>query len=440
MSELRIYAVTGRPVLHSLSPRIFNSWFRAAGMNAVYTRLAAGSAEEAVRTARAMKLAGISITSPYKERIMCLLDGADVHASKVGAANCVVPRGNRLWGYNTDFLGAVHALTKNGIDPKNKNVAILGAGGAARAAAYGLRRSRAARVTFLNRTEGNAKKASIRLGCDYAPQEHAEDVIRQSDILISCVSSRPALGSAYPLKKELVVLQADYRDSLLKNGKGYQKYTLIQGLDWLIAQAVPAFHLFTGRKLSSRLEKMVRALDLFERPADKANIALVGFMGSGKTTIGRLLSEKMGWDFVDTDSEIEKLSEMTAPEIFKKRGEPFFREKEKSLIRTLVSDSRKKIFSLGGGAVLDEETRSLLARRCQVIWLWASLEVALARIDPSSRPVLHSADGERAAQRAFRARSQACARISDLVLNTETAPPEDLAGRIQYEMDQTFED
>jgi shikimate dehydrogenase len=440
MSELKIYAVVGRPVLHSHSPRIFNLWFRASGMNAVYTRLVARSAEDAVRTARAMKLAGINVTSPYKEEIMDLLDGADAHAAKIGAVNCVVPRKTRLWGYNTDFLGAVRALTRSGVDPRGKNIAILGAGGAARSAAYGLMRRRAARVTILNRTEERARNAARAFGCDSAPLERADDVIRKSDILISCISSRAASHETYLRNKKLVVLRADYRDSPPLTGRSRRKYPLIGGQEWLIGQAVPAFRHFTGRNLPARLEGMARAMDLSTRPAEKPNIALVGFMGSGKTATGRVLARKMGWDLVDTDTEIEKRSGMSVPKMFKTRGETFFREMEKSLIAGLVPSAKGKIFSLGGGAVLDEDTRSLLTRHCQVIWLWTTLETALARIDLPSRPVLHAAGGERAIERAYKARFRACARAADLVLATDDPTPEETGERIRYEMAQTFED
>jgi shikimate dehydrogenase len=409
-------------------------------MNAVYTRLAAGSAEDAVRTARAMKLAGINVTSPFKEEIMDFLDGADVHAAKIGAVNCVVPRKTRLWGCNTDYLGAVRALTRNGVDPRGKNIAILGAGGAARSAAYGLMRRRAARVTILNRTEERARNAARAFGCDSAPLERADDVIRKSDILISCISSRATSHETYLRNKKLVVLQADYRDSPLLTGRSRRKYPLIGGQEWLIAQAVPAFRHFTGRTLSTRLERMARAMDLSTRPAGKPNIALVGFMGSGKTATGRVLARKMGWGLVDTDAEIGKRSGMSVPKMFTSRGEPFFREMEKSLIARLVPSAKGKIFSLGGGAVLDEDTRALLTHHCQVIWLWTTLETALARIDLPSRPVLHAAGGERPIERAYQARFRACALASDLVLATDGPTPEETGERIRYEMDQAFED
>jgi len=438
MSEQKIFAVAGRPILHSRSPQIFNSWFQSEGMNAVYVRLAAGSAEDAVKTARAVKLSGMNVTAPFKERIMDFLDGTDTHAARIGAVNCVVSLGLRLRGYNTDFLGAVHALKKNGVNPRSKAVAILGSGGAARAAAYGLKRSGASRVTLMNRTEERAQKASAELGCAYAPFEFADRVVRQSDIVISCIPDLPARLSTYRLKKNQVWLQADYRNSSSKAGKSQMPCRTLGGLEWLLHQAAPAFSVFTGSKLSARLRIAAPGLALFGRPVDKANIALVGFMGSGKSTIGRILSESLDWEFVDTDQEVERRSGMTVLEIFRKKGEPSFRQMEKSMIGALLPGGRKTVLALGGGALLDTETRSLVSRNCLVVWLWVSLEAALGRMDVSSRPILHVADPGRAAYQAFAVRRQAYANTSDLVLNTDIASPEEIARRIYYEIYQAL--
>lgn len=440
MSEIKIFAVAGKPVLHSLSPKIFNFWFRAAGINAVYLCLAAHSAEDAVKTMKAMKLSGLNVTSPFKEKIIDFLDGTDGHAEKIGAVNVVVARGSRLWGFNTDFVGVRQAFRSHGVDPRGQRVAILGAGGAARAAAYGLKRSRAARVTIVNRTEENARRAAFGLGCTFAPFASAERVMRRSDLLVFGIPPNPDFFPLHLLTGRQIALQASYQDIASRKGIAAPANRIISGLDWLLYQAVPAFHRFTGRKVSLSLVKSVQACGWAEPPAAKPLIGLVGFMGSGKTTVGRLLAERLGWHFMDTDQEVEKSAGMTVPRIFKKKGEAFFREKERMVVETCIPAVRNTVVAFGGGAVLDPKIRSLIRRRCHVIWLWASLESALARIDTASRPLLDSGDPAGAAQRAFRIRRRAYAITSDLILNTEAATPQGSAGRIIYEMDQAFKD
>ncbi|HLY67886.1 MAG TPA: shikimate kinase, partial [Chloroflexota bacterium] len=99
-------------------------------------------------------------------------------------------------------------------------------------------------------------------------------------------------------------------------------------------------------------------------------LALVGFMGIGKTTVGGELSRRLEWPLVDTDSEIETRSNMTIREIFDWFGEPRFRELEQEVIRSEASQSRR-ILSLGGGAFMQEANRNLLLERCTVIYLAA---------------------------------------------------------------------
>jgi len=440
MSELKIYAVAGRPILHSLSPDLFNPWFRAAGMNAVYTRLAADSAEEAFRTARAMRLAGFNVTSPFKEEIARFLDGVDDHAAMIGAVNGVVARKGRWLGFNTDHLGAVRALIRNGADPRGKKVAVLGAGGAARGAAYGLLRRGAASVTLLNRSADRAREAARALRCDFAPLERADEVIRSSDILISCVPSRTVPLEASLRSGRPVFLRADYRDSPSAAGRSRSSRPSIDGKAWLIEQAIPAFRRFTGQSLTARLARTARASDFAGRSAEKSNIALVGFSGSGKTAVGRILAGILGRTLTDTDAAIEKRSGLSIPKMFATRGEPFFRNQERSLIAELVPSAKNAIFALGGGAVLDTGTRALVARHCIVIWLWTPLEIALARIETASRPVLASAHGEGAIERAYRDRLRASARTADLVVSTERRSPEETSERIRYELDQAVQD
>lgn len=119
------------------------------------------------------------------------------------------------------------------------------------------------------------------------------------------------------------------------------------------------------------------------------SIIFIGFMGAGKTTIGKLVAEKLNRKFIDTDLEIEKEFAMPVSEIFNKMGEKAFREKEKSLIIRLC-EQEQKVISLGGGAFLQEEIRKVCLSSCTVIFLDLSWESWKDRISLiiDSRPVL----------------------------------------------------
>lgn len=434
MSETKLFAVTGKPVFHSRSPHIFNSLFREIEMDAIYMRLAAENSAEALKTAKAMNLAGLNVTSPYKEEMIKILDEVDDQALEVDAVNCIVNQNNGFIGYNTDATGAARALETNDIKPKNKRAAILGAGGAARAAAYGLLKAGAEKVVLLNRSEERAKKAAQRLGCDYAPLEKAEDVLKKSDILISCLPVHNHIIDPKFLKKTLVVMDANYKDSKLIQAAKETGCRIISGLEWLLHQALPAFHLFTGEEVPQEILKKLWKDGIMNRPMNKPNIALIGFMGSGKTAVGSLLAEKEGFEFFDSDAFIEKSQGMKITEIFRKKGESFFREYEKSIIKKQIPSAERRIFSLGGGAVLDKENRKIISQYCHVIWLWVSVPTALKRINISSRPLLTHHDSEKSIEKIHSDRIPLYAQTSDLVIDSEAGSAQEIARRIKNEM------
>jgi shikimate kinase len=120
------------------------------------------------------------------------------------------------------------------------------------------------------------------------------------------------------------------------------------------------------------------------------SIIFIGFMGVGKTTIGKLVADKLLRPFVDIDEEIEKEYGMPVSQIFKEIGEKAFRDREKQLIAELANQERK-VISLGGGAFLQEEIRKICLSSCIVIHLDLSLESWKERLSLifDSRPVLH---------------------------------------------------
>ena len=110
-SRTRIFGVAGNPVLHSKSPVMFNAAFESIGIDGVYTRIAASDPREVVECAKEMNIAGLNVTSPFKEGIMPFLDDVDDAAKRIGAVNTVVAKRGILKGYNTDPAGVVKALT-----------------------------------------------------------------------------------------------------------------------------------------------------------------------------------------------------------------------------------------------------------------------------------------------------------------------------------------
>jgi len=161
----------------------------------------------------------------------------------------------------------------------------------------------------------------------------------------------------------------------------------------------------------------------------KSNIVLCGFMASGKTTIGRIISEITGKVFVDTDALIEQKMNMSIREIFSELGERYFRGLERDVVNE-VSSRKNQVIALGGGAVLDPENVRDVKREGIVYLLKVSPEEAVkrARSTKGSRPLL--ADQAEDAEILMRAREEAYLNAADVVIETDERDPEELARQI----------
>ena len=135
----RLFALFGNPVGHSLSPLMHNAAYEALRLAARYTALAVPDAETALRKMREMGIEGASVTIPLKTAIMSFLDEIDDHSRAIGAVNTLWAREDRIFGGNTDWVGFTRSL-KDHLDIRGKTFAVLGSGGAARAAVFGIRR------------------------------------------------------------------------------------------------------------------------------------------------------------------------------------------------------------------------------------------------------------------------------------------------------------
>jgi len=150
-------------------------------------------------------------------------------------------------------------------------------------------------------------------------------------------------------------------------------------------------------------------------------VVLVGMMASGKTSVGRLLAQRLGLPFVDADHEIEAAARMTVAEIFAKHGEADFRSGEKRVIARLLR-SGPAVLATGGGAFIDAETRQAVAARGVSVWLKADAETILRRARRrSNRPLLQTSDPERAVRDLMAARYPIYA-LADVTVSSEDGP------------------
>ena len=166
MNESVNFAVFGNPVSQSLSPLMHSAAYAQMGFSATYAAYEVSDAADVVRIIRERGISGASITIPFKETVMAFLDEVDANASKIGSVNTIINRDGKLIGYNTDGPGLIRDLME-WIAIRGKTFIILGAGGAARAAAFALIQEGGTPVV-VNRTGERSHRLADHLGCRWS--------------------------------------------------------------------------------------------------------------------------------------------------------------------------------------------------------------------------------------------------------------------------------
>jgi shikimate kinase len=160
------------------------------------------------------------------------------------------------------------------------------------------------------------------------------------------------------------------------------------------------------------------------------HVFLVGMMGSGKTTIGRLLADRLGWRHLDSDEQVALDTGLTVPEIFAQRGEPAFRAAEaRALAAAAVADT-PTVVSVAGGAVLDPDNRHVLRRGGVVVWLRARVETLARRVgDGAGRPLLGD-DPAAALRRLYAQRRPVYQELAQVVVDVDGVDALTVAERV----------
>jgi len=283
-ADTELYGVIGSPVAHSLSPAVHNVCFAEAKVNKLYLPLLVeGGKDEFDRfmdniLAREwLGFAGFSVTIPHKQNALDYV--REKHgfieplAEKIGAANTILSGADgQLAAYNTDYAGALDAITSTlGISRSDLNglsVAVVGAGGVARAIVAGLTDA-GAKICIYNRTVKKGQKLADEFGCDFAPLGDLSRLDAKLVINATSIGMHPDIDATpiphWCLKKDMTVFDTVYNPAetlLLKQAKEAGAKT-IDGLSMFIGQAAAQFKLFTGKKPDTELmRKTVASYDL----------------------------------------------------------------------------------------------------------------------------------------------------------------------------------
>ena len=248
-SDAAVYGVLGRPVSRSLSPAMHNAGFAALGLNAVYVPFDTGDLHGLRDVASSLNIRGFSVTIPFKQTVMKALDDVAPSAGAAGAVNTIAIRDGRWIGMNTDAEGFLEPLQRRNVPLRGARAVILGAGGAARAAAVALR-AQGARVAMSARRPAAGDEAAQAIGVESCPGPPPPG---SWDLLINAtpVGSRgtPGLPIDQPLDGQLVYdLVYDPDPTELIRRAEESGCQVIGGLDMLIAQAERQFEIWTGQR------------------------------------------------------------------------------------------------------------------------------------------------------------------------------------------------
>lgn len=395
------YGLIGEKLSHSFSKEIHE---KIADYQYELNELTLNEFEEFMKK---KDFIAINVTIPYKEKVIPYLDYIDDIALKIKAVNTIVNNNGKLYGYNTDYYGLKSLILKNNIEIKNKKVLILGTGGTSKTASVVINDLLAKDIILVSRT----KKENV------ITYEEAINHHQDANIIINTTpcgmypntNDTPIdLNNFNQLEAVIDVIYNPLNTKLIIQAKN-KKLKIATGLYMLVSQAVYASSKFINKDVNMELIDNIYN-NLLKQ---KQNIVLIGMPSCGKTTAGKMLVEKLNKEFIDTDSEIEKIINMPISSYLTKDNETDFRKIEHNVIKE-ISKYSNKIISTGGGIIKNEENINLLKQNGIVIFINRPLDNLIAT---SSRPLSSSLDD---LKKLYEERIPLYYKCADIIVNNDT--------------------
>ena len=270
----KVYGVAGNPIRSSLSPIMMNTAFRRETVNAVYLALQASKLSDLLKLIHDIPIQGLSVTMPLKQEVMAHLENTDPLSAKIGACNTILRQEGKLYGFNTDVAGITGPLEKR-IALRGAKILVLGAGGAARAAVFGLR-DKGAEVFILNRTPESAQKLARQSGAKAIKKDALAkstfDAIVNATPIGMAGNKAPQILDEKDLNTKLVfdLVYNPLETPLLRMAR-QRGIAIITGVEMFVQQGARQFEIFTGKPAPE--EEMLRVVIHALRQAAEANAA-----------------------------------------------------------------------------------------------------------------------------------------------------------------------
>ena len=377
------YALIGEKLGHSYSERIHRM------IGGYDYRLCPLPPEEmrALLASRAFR--GLNVTIPYKRDVLPFCDALSDEVRRIGSANTLVNRDGVLTAYNTDIGGLVSLIRRAGIPVRGRKAAILGSGGTSLTAQAACEQLGAREVVVVSR------KGPVTYEALYREHADAQLLINATPVgMYPHTDACPVeLSRLRALEGVVDVIYNPDRTSLVLDALA-RGIPAAGGLWMLVKQACLAAEKFTGAPVPpSREAEIYAALR-----AERLNLVLVGMPGSGKTTLGRALAQRMDRPFVDCDEEIERVAGMRIPDIFAARGEAAFRALESDVLSRLCREGGR-VLATGGGSPLRRDNARAMRQNGAVLRVERPVELLATDGRPLSeggRERLRGMEAERA--------------------------------------------
>ena len=257
----KVYGVAGNPIRSSLSPIMMNTAFRRETVNAVYLALQANKLADLLKLVHEIPIQGLSVTMPLKQEIMAHLEKTDPLSAKIGACNTVLRQDGKLYGFNTDVAGITGPIEKR-MSLRGAKALVLGAGGAARAAVFGMR-DKGAEVFILNRTAETAQKLAKQSGSktikkDALSKTTFDVIVNATPVGMAGIKTTPILEAGDLNTKLVFDLVYNPLETPLLRLARQQSIPIITGIEMFVQQGARQFEIFTGKPAPE--EEMLRVV------------------------------------------------------------------------------------------------------------------------------------------------------------------------------------
>ncbi len=364
-------AVLGQPISQSLSPALFEPVLHARSADAFYIRVTGSCFPAIISFAERIGIEFANVTHPFKEDAAILSGNRLSEVVRTGSANGIFWSDGERHLWNTDSFGIRHALSTAYPSLKHKSILVMGAGGAGRAALDAVIQQ-GARTYVWNRSRDRLGDALLKFPEATGVQTgNLNEIAARMDGFVWSIPGYPEFVQTIRFRSDQAVLDANYNRRMTTQHP-FSPARRIDGMQWLTGQAAESMKRLNLTESASSLPVLPQP-DPGTSHSEKKVLALIGFMGSGKTTVGRLLARHMHRPFIDLDALIEREHGRSIPAIFRESGEKAFRLLEGDAL-TRVDYHAQPVVATGGGAASNPIAADWLREHAHCIWLYRPLD------------------------------------------------------------------